>query len=153
MVISSSLVTAVSLVPPPSSSNIFSTFFNCCKLPCFSWLSPPLLSLVASVAGVPLTSTIGAWFPSVIGNRNHAWTNQHNLKWENTTISDGSKNKHILQIKEALHIQLAGQDRLFNKDCGVATSECWRSIMMRHCKRTAPPLLYNLYVLTMPDLS
>ena len=40
----------------------------------------------------------------------HAWTNQHNLKWENTTIIDGSRNKHILQIKEALHIQLAGRD-------------------------------------------
>ena len=32
----------------------------------------------------------------------HTWTNQHHLKWENTTIIDGSRNKHVLQIKEAL---------------------------------------------------
>ena len=65
----------------------------------------------------------------------HAWTNQHHLKWENTTIIDGSRNKHILQIKEALHIQLAGWDRLFNRDSGTITSECWRPILMRHCKK------------------
>ena len=80
----------------------------------------------------------------------HACTNQHNLKWLLLMVLEINT---LLQIKEALHIQLAGRDRLFNRDCGVATSECWRSIMMRHCKRTAPPLLYNLYVLTMPDLS
>ena len=82
----------------------------------------------------------------------HAWTNQHNLKWENTTIIDGSRNKHILQIKEALslHIQLAGWDRLFNRDCGTATSECRRFILIRHCIRSiAPPSLDDLLVLTM----
>ena len=65
----------------------------------------------------------------------HAWTNQHHLKWENTTIFDGSKNKHVLQIKEALHIQLAGWDRLFNRYCGTATLECWRSILVHQCKK------------------
>ena len=70
----------------------------------------------------------------------HAWTKQHNQKWENTTIIDSAKNKHTLQIKEALHIQLAGRDRLFNRDCGVATSECWSSIIMRHCKKNTPTI-------------
>ena len=49
--------------------------------------------------------------PEKLAVADHAWTNQHNLKWENMTIIDGSRNKHILQIKEALHIQLTGRDR------------------------------------------
>ena len=46
----------------------------------------------------------------------------------------------LLQIKEALHIQLAGWDRLFNRDCGTVTSDYWRSILMRHCKKHSSTL-------------
>ena len=60
-------------------------------------------------------------------------------------IIDGSRNKHTLQIKEALHILLAGWDRLFNRDCGTATSECWRCTTVRSI---APPSLDDLLVLT-----
>ena len=71
------------------------------------------------------------------------------IKWENTTFIDGSRNKHILQIKEALHIQLAGWDRLFNRDSGTITSECWRPILMRHIARSiAPPTLMTFHSTT-----
>ena len=54
----------------------------------------------------------------------HAWTNQHNLKWENTTIIDGSRNKHNY---------IANQGSLTH-------TTCWTGQIVQHGIVVLPPL-------------
>ena len=61
----------------------------------------------------------------------HAWKEQHHPLWDNISILDQSKNVTSLRIKEALHISLAGQHTLLNRDQGVNIADCWRPLLLR----------------------
>ena len=61
----------------------------------------------------------------------HAWTKQHHPEWDNVSILDQARNNGLLLLKEALHISLAGQHTLLNRDQGTAISDCWR-LLLRH---------------------
>jgi predicted GIY-YIG superfamily endonuclease len=61
----------------------------------------------------------------------HVWSHQHQPQWDETSILD-QDNKHILRIKEALHIMLANPQTLINRDQGTAISDCWTPVL-QHC--------------------
>ena len=56
----------------------------------------------------------------------HAWTNQHAILWDKTSILDKSRNQTVLRIKEALHLQLTPEDRNMNRDVGIEIPGCWK---------------------------
>ena len=61
----------------------------------------------------------------------HAWEKQHCPQWDNITILDHARNHTNLLVKEALHIALAGQRSLLNRDQGTAITDCWRPLLKR----------------------
>ena len=58
----------------------------------------------------------------------HAWT-KHHPEWDSISILDQPRNNRLLLVKEALHISLAGQHMLLNRDQGTAISDCWRPLL------------------------
>ena len=61
----------------------------------------------------------------------HTWTKKHSPDWDNISIIDQARNNTTLLVKEALHISLARQHTLLNRDQGTAISNCWRLLLRR----------------------
>ena len=57
----------------------------------------------------------------------HAWSEQHAIEWDNTTVIDRSSNRMNLMLKEALHIQLSPKQQQMNRDSGTDIPGCWVS--------------------------
>ena len=57
----------------------------------------------------------------------HAWSEQHAIEWDNTTVIDRSSNRMNLMLKEALHIQLGPKQQQMNRDSGTDIPGCWVS--------------------------
>ena len=55
----------------------------------------------------------------------HAWTNQHPIKWNEATVVARAKNQIELRLKEALHIALHPEGSHVNRDIGLEIPECW----------------------------
>ena len=66
----------------------------------------------------------------------HAWTKQHHPEWDSISILDQARNNRLLLVKEALHISLAGQHTLLNRDQGQPSKH-----RVRHVNQdlTPPP--------------
>ena len=43
----------------------------------------------------------------------HAWTNQHPILWDETTVIDQTRRQTEFFLKEALHIHLTPEDQCF----------------------------------------
>ena len=55
----------------------------------------------------------------------HAWTNDHPIRWEESKVIDKARFEGELRIKEALHIQMVPNERRFNRDGGLEIPGCW----------------------------
>ena len=75
----------------------------------------------------------------------HAWTNNHTIKWNETTVLDQAKRRKELLMKEALHISLTAEDQCFNRDGGIELPACWATTLkVLHAERSLPGLpIYN----------
>ena len=61
----------------------------------------------------------------------HAWENQHPIKWEETEIVDQARRPKELLLKEALHIQMTPAEERFNRDAGLELPGCWTATLRR----------------------
>ena len=61
----------------------------------------------------------------------HAWENQHPIKWEETEIVDQARGPKELLLKEALHIQMTPAEERFNRDAGLELPGCWTATLRR----------------------
>ena len=59
----------------------------------------------------------------------HVWSHHHQLQWDETSILDKDNNKHVLRIKETLHIMLANPQTLENRDQGTVILDCWKPVL------------------------
>ena len=60
------------------------------------------------------------------------WTQQHSIKWKETTVLDNMRRNRDLLLKGVLHIKMAAEGSHFNRDEGVELRECclttiWKS--------------------------
>ena len=73
----------------------------------------------------------------------HAWENQHPIKWEETEIVDQARRPKELLLKEALHIQMTPAGQRFNRDVGLELPNCWTATLRiagRSWFKTTPDL-------------
>ena len=68
----------------------------------------------------------------------HVWTHQQYPQWDKTSILDADSKKHVLVVKEALHIMSAGRQTLLNRDQGTTISDCWKPMLQLMPGNTAP---------------
>ena len=61
----------------------------------------------------------------------HAWSNQHSILWEETTIIDRARRQKELKLKEVLYISLTQDDQHFNKNVGLELPACWIATLKR----------------------
>ena len=67
----------------------------------------------------------------------HAWSQQHPILWEETSVLNQASNNATLLIKEALHIHLS-ESELINRDKSVTIPDCWRPILSHVTTMTSP---------------
>ena len=60
----------------------------------------------------------------------HAWEHHHPIEWEGTRVIDRAGRSKELQLKEALHIQMATEE-LLNRDIGLEVPGCWLATLKR----------------------
>ena len=63
----------------------------------------------------------------------HAWKEQHPIKWRETTVLDHARRNRELLLKEALCIRTAAEGSHFNRDEGAELHECWLATI-RKCE-------------------
>ena len=56
----------------------------------------------------------------------HAWTHQHTIRWEETSVVDRASRHMELRLKEAFSIQLTPEGERFNRDEGMELPGCWQ---------------------------
>ena len=56
---------------------------------------------------------------------NHAWTYQHTIRWEETSVVDWASRRVELRLKEAFSIQLTPEGERFNRDEGMELPGFW----------------------------
>ena len=54
----------------------------------------------------------------------HAWTTNHTIEWNETTVLHQAGRRKELMIKEALHISLTTETQCFNRDEGLKFLAC-----------------------------
>ena len=69
----------------------------------------------------------------------HAWAEQHNPQWDETSVLEQARNIAILQIKEAFCIMLAEKQNLLNRDWGTAISHCCKSLLRQQKQHHVNP--------------
>ena len=62
----------------------------------------------------------------------HAWEEDHPNEWSGTSIMEHARGYKELLMKEALLIQTAKSNRIFNKDGGVWVHDCWINAIKGH---------------------
>ena len=55
----------------------------------------------------------------------HAWTNQHPILWDETTVIDQARRQTEIFLKKVVHIHLTPEDEHFNQDKGTDLPGCW----------------------------
>ena len=71
----------------------------------------------------------------------HAWTTNHAIEWNETTVLDQARRRKELMIKEALHISLTPENQRLNRDGGLELPACWTAILkVLHVGRPLPGL-------------
>lgn len=55
----------------------------------------------------------------------HAWSNDHPIRWEESKVIDKARYDGELRVKEALHIQMMPSEKRFNRDGGLEIPGCW----------------------------
>ena len=55
----------------------------------------------------------------------HPWTNQHTIRWEETSVVIRASRRMELRLKKALSIQLTPEREIFNRDEGMELPGCW----------------------------
>ena len=65
----------------------------------------------------------------------HAWTNDHAIKWEETSVVDRASRHAELLLKEALSIQLTPVGERLNRDEGLELPGCWAATIRAVARR------------------
>ena len=71
----------------------------------------------------------------------HAWTTNHTIEWNETTVLDQARRRKEVMIKEALHIILTPENQCFNRDGALELPACWAATLkVLHVERPPPGL-------------
>ena len=68
----------------------------------------------------------------------HAWTHQHAIRWEETSVVDWASRHMDLRLKEALSIQLTPKGERFNRDEGMELPGCWAATIRAITRQRGP---------------
>jgi len=59
----------------------------------------------------------------------HAWTEQHQVDWDDVKILDNTEREDLLLLREAAYIKLTDQEQRINRDEGVELPAVWTSTL------------------------